>query len=144
MPTPTRASGRSGLSCRALRNSFSAAPGRRCSNNRQPPAISSCGSGGPAGGEASASSSCRWHFLYFLPEPHAHGSLRPVCARRSLAVSGELSAAFFFSLMVSSVGELVEREDTTFGTRGLRRQLAAAHLVGAALITSDCRRASTS
>src|SRR6266571_2582229 len=26
---------------------------------------------------AAASSSLPWHFLYFLPEPHGHGSLRP-------------------------------------------------------------------
>src|SRR3954447_27011948 len=21
-----------------------------------------------------------WHFLYFLPDPHQHGSLRPICS----------------------------------------------------------------
>ena len=28
-----------------------------------------------------ASSSLPWHFLYFLPEPHGHGSLRPTLGR---------------------------------------------------------------
>src|SRR5947207_6909950 len=25
-----------------------------------------------------------WHFLYFLPEPHQHGSLRPILSRSDL------------------------------------------------------------
>ena len=33
---------------------------------------------------ADASSSLPWHFLYFLPEPHGHGSLRPTLGRSRL------------------------------------------------------------
>src|ERR1044072_2111295 len=34
--------------------------------------------------DAAASSSLPWHFLYFLPEPHGHGSLRPTLGRSRL------------------------------------------------------------
>src|SRR3954466_2921124 len=29
---------------------------------------------------ASGGAQAPWHFLYFLPEPHQHGSLRPICS----------------------------------------------------------------
>src|ERR1019366_1900377 len=86
-PIPANASAQSGLSASAARNSFSAAPGRRCSKSRQPVARSWSGSGAVGGAMVALSSSTRWHFLYFLPEPQGHGSFRPVCAKRTRALS---------------------------------------------------------
>src|SRR5206468_7514258 len=48
--------------------------------------------GGPA---ASAQPQAPWHFLYFLPDPHGHMSLRPTCcsvATRRCSTCGISSA----------------------------------------------------
>src|ERR671936_406622 len=38
----------------------------------------------PPPGRGRASPQAPWHFLYFLPEPHQHGSLRPIFSRSLL------------------------------------------------------------
>src|SRR3954469_15719624 len=84
---PTRASTSSGSRTSAARNSRSAAPGRRCSNRDQAFASVFRASGASGTGAVAASSPTRWHFLYFLPEPHGQTSFRPVAARRARAAS---------------------------------------------------------
>src|SRR4051812_10041171 len=134
MPMPTSASGEAGARASAARNCFSAAPGRRCSNSRQPSLIMSCGSGGPAGGEATASSAARWHFLYFFPEPQGHASLRPVWPMRALAALALVSKAavavsffFFVSLMINRGRNT---EDTIFAADGAAGSEARRLLAG--------------
>src|SRR5206468_12645751 len=33
--------------------------------------------------QQAAGAQAPWHFLYFLPDPHQHGSLRPICSLES-------------------------------------------------------------
>src|SRR5450432_48013 len=88
IPMPTCASVSLASISSAARNSFSAAPGRRCSNRRQPSVRCSCASGAATGGAEACSSAARWHFLYFFPEPQGQASLRPVAASRAGASFG--------------------------------------------------------
>jgi hypothetical protein len=58
-------------------------------------------------------SSRRWHFLYFLPLPHQHGSLRPGARSGRSWASGSLDATG--ELTVSDIASLIARRTRSGG-----------------------------